>query len=698
MKNKSKRKIDFTKIYSFFRKLIKLSFTSKKGIVLLIFCFFNLLVLLSYPYFISLPLKKGKIAPKTILSPRTIEYIDTEQTNKIKERIRQKAGIVYVISPEIVEKSLMMIDKIFLPFFQSKGKSEIQSHLAYLEKLKLSSRTIKRLKEADNKELTNLRLQLYKLIREVMKKGIRESDMNRLDEIISPFVEEVTQDQSLKKFFMEVSKFCIFPNLVYDHEGTEHSRKIAESQIQPVKGKILAGSVIVKEGEIINQKHVDILKELGMFKSKVIWLKLIGFALLFISILILQAYVLKIYFSRIFNDDRLTFVILLIITFTFLLARGVVYLPLSGYILTLPISVCAFLLIYLVDPFLSILLSISSAIVLTPILHLQLEHLITASISAVVVFLIVKSSRKVNAISAMFYLMSANFLLIFVFNLINPGGTTYINVLKDLILNSFVNGFLAIVIGIGVLPYFEGIFKITTSHQLLELTNLEQPLLRRLSQELPDVYQHSIMVANIAEVVAEELSINSLLAKVAGLYHDIGKLKRTSLYQTQSSFENFSPTLSALVIASHVKEAMDIASEYKLPKEITDIIMQHHGTFYVSYFYELAKLQAKNGEEIPVDRFRYPGPKPQTIEAAVIMIADACEASVRALKKINFKQIEHQIDVIIEERLSDRQFDECNLTLKQIEIIKSVITKQLLSIYHERIMYPSQKANLEEEE
>lgn len=257
-----------------------------------------------------------------------------------------------------------------------------------------------------------------------------------------------------------------------------------------------------------------------------------------------------------------------------------------------------------------------------------------------------------------------------------------------------VNGVLCLGLVPAVLPTLEKLFDITTDIQLLEYSDLNNPVLGRLAMEVPATYAHSLMIGQLAEAAADAIGANGLMARVCAYYHDIGKMKRPEYFvenQTGANIhDDMSPRLSARAIASHVTEGAEMARELHLPKPIIDGILEHHGTCLISFFYKEAVSQAKHGGVTEAD-FRYPGPRPRRRETAILMICDAVESAVRTLKNPNEERVREMVDRIIASRASDRQFDECALTLKDLDTIAEVVTKRVASTQHRRIAYPDQK-------
>lgn len=257
------------------------------------------------------------------------------------------------------------------------------------------------------------------------------------------------------------------------------------------------------------------------------------------------------------------------------------------------------------------------------------------------------------------------------------------------------SGIFSAILAIGSLPYLESAFGLVTSFKLFELVNPNQPLLKQLMIKAPGTYQHSLVVGNLAEAAAEAVNADPLLTRVGAMYHDIGKMVRPYFFiENQLGIENqhskISPRLSALVITAHVKEGLELAKEYKLPGMISEFIPMHHGTSLIAYFFHQAK-QTENPETVMEEHFRYPGPKPQTKETAILMLADATEAAVRAISKPTVEQIQKTIGKIIKARIDDGQLSEAPLTLVDLEKISVEFLRILQSLYHSRIEYPSEK-------
>jgi hypothetical protein len=267
----------------------------------------------------------------------------------------------------------------------------------------------------------------------------------------------------------------------------------------------------------------------------------------------------------------------------------------------------------------------------------------------------------------------------------NPVGTALVSGLYGM-----AGGLVTAVLMLGLLPFFEFAFGVTTDITLLELGNPSHPLLKRLMTEAPGTYSHSVLAANLAETAAEAIGANPLLARVGAYFHDVGKVLRPAFFvENQAGGENphdtTSPSLSARIITAHVREGVELAEEHRLPPEVVDIVRQHHGTSVVGYFYDKAN---KHGMPLLEADFRYDGRRPTSREAALVMIADMAEAGVRSLPKVTSRTIESLIRRMVRSKIDDHQLDETQLTLADIETIIQVYTRMLSSVYHPRVEYP----------
>jgi putative nucleotidyltransferase with HDIG domain len=305
-------------------------------------------------------------------------------------------------------------------------------------------------------------------------------------------------------------------------------------------------------------------------------------------------------------------------------------------------------------------------------------------------FSVIRCKKRTALLRGGFFVIIANVSIVIIL-LLNAGELFSAKTVSAVVLAIFSGITVSAIVSL-LLPFLEYVFKITTDISLLELLDLNQPLMKNLMVTAPGTYHHSIIVGNLVEAAAEIVSVNPLLARVSSYYHDIGKLKMPEYFvENQIGSENkhdkLTPHMSSMIITNHVKEGVELAKQFKLPSSIIDIIKEHHGTALITYFFQKAKEQEHNN--LPVEEeYRYLGPKPQTRVAALVMMADAVEAASRVLSDPTPARISALVDKIINSIFIDGQLDECELTLKDISEIKKKFTYVLTSIFHKRIDYP----------
>lgn len=261
-----------------------------------------------------------------------------------------------------------------------------------------------------------------------------------------------------------------------------------------------------------------------------------------------------------------------------------------------------------------------------------------------------------------------------------------------------VNAIASSILVLGILPLFEGLFNRMTNISLLELADFDHPLLQKMMLEAPGTYHHSLIVGNISEAACQTIGANALLARIGSYYHDIGKLSKPEYFTEnqdikESKHETLAPTISKMVIINHVKEGIEFAKKYKLSPQIIDFIRLHHGSSLVYYFYRRALENSYENQEIEEDGFRYPGPKPNSKETAVVLLADSVEAASRAIKDPDPAKIQEMVHKVINNKFIDGQLDECDLTLKDLEKISAVFIRLLCGIYHKRVSYGEKEKN-----
>ncbi|MDT8318200.1 MAG: HDIG domain-containing protein [bacterium] len=517
--------------------------------------------------------------------------------------------------------------------------------------------------------------------------------------------------KSEKNATSNLLNLLIKPNLSLNRDETEKRKAIAVEAVNPVFFQVKEGEMILREGERVDKNHLSKLDALtGKKEGKANYLNALGIFFL-IALLIYSFY----YFSSknirkaalLPKDQLFLGVIFLFTLFVFSFALPVAT-ALSNAFPVIPSHAYQYLFTAAAGVILiRVVLNSEVAIIFSMIISLMAAIIMNNSLFFAAYSLVgciagaqaVRYCKyRVTLIKAGFYVGMTNCLMVLIF-MIMSGNITEVDLLGFSLLFAFLGGVISGVVVTGLTPIVEGVFSYTTNFKLLELASLDHPLLKELITQSPGTYHHSWIIGNLVETAAESINANSLLARVSALYHDIGKMKKPQyFFENQKGGKNphdkLAPSLSALILIGHVKDGMELAREYNLGKEITDIIPQHHGTRLIRFFYQKAKDQEDpDVHSVNEKDFRYPGPKPQTKEAGLVMLADAVEAVSRTIQDPTPARIQAVVKKIIGEIFVDGQLDECELTLKDLNQIANSFNRILNGIFHARIDYPDLDKN-----
>lgn len=495
---------------------------------------------------------------------------------------------------------------------------------------------------------------------------------------------------------VEIARLCLAPTLAFDAARTDSMREAARISVEPVMREFMRSEEIVRQGERWTEQNMhDVstyLAELRRYDkdtANVIG-TLIGHMVLVGLILIAFTRALPGLVSDEAHLLRDLLLSLLIMCGSMAAARGVAYIDKTG--LLAPLAAGAILLAILSNPRVAVGAAILNAVMLSAMYDYDWRLLVVSLAMAAGGALSIHRVRKRSDMgSAAVKATFAGVVIAAGIALAEDELFTEATVRSLALIAG--NGIVCLFLVPGLLSQLERLFGIVTDIQLLEYSDLNNPILRRLAMEVPATYAHSLMLGQLAEAACDAIGANGLLARVCAYYHDIGKLKRPEYFAENQTGVNIhdgmSPRLSARAIASHVSEGAEMARELHLPKPIIDAIYEHHGTCLISFFYQQAVAQQKHGGISERD-FRYGGPRPRSRETAVLMICDAVESAVRTLKNPNEERIREMIDRIISSRQADRQFDECDLTMRDLDTIAEVLTHRIGSSQHRRIVYPGQ--------
>ncbi len=669
-------------------------------------------------------LKVGDIAPEPIPAPRDVE--DELATQAKRQEAMEKVPEYYTLHQNITAGTIAEIEEIFEKMDEARSKVEerlrqweeeqkqgqggespmpsyapqeepyrptpdpaefydekFMGELKSLFTIQLSNDNIMTILNADKQDLNLLKSHLVDTMQAMLEVGIKEEQLAESKASLGNALQSTTLPNELKLLGTSIGVTTLKPNLLYDYIRTNQEKQKAADQVEKVIYK--KGQYIVEAGQPVTEAQIKMLAELGLLKDNRMDVPLItGIAMaVFICLGLISLYMA--YYEKELIEKPL---MLLLISMILCLTLGLTYVTtlLNRYLI--PTAMAGMLLAILVRPRIAIVINMVLAVLIGFMTGMQLYTVVMTFTGGLTGILMVKSRHQRNSLIWAGVGVAAVCVITLVsIDMVSSGGW------QSPVQSSFyglMSGLLSSILTIGTLPIWENIFGIITPIRLVELSNPNQPLLKRLLMETPGTYHHSIIVGNLAESAADAIGANGLLARVGAYYHDIGKLvrpyyfKENQLYN-QNPHDKLNPVLSKKIIISHVKDGLELAKKYKLPAMIQDFIAQHHGTTVVAYFYHKAK---NNNIDMDLDEFRYPGPKPTSKETALVMLADTAEAAVRAMADHSSEKIGEQIRKLIREKFADGQLDNADLTMRDLELTAEAFTNVISGIFHERVEYP----------
>jgi len=557
--------------------------------------------------------------------------------------------------------------------------------------IQLSDDDILSIIQADQRDLNQLQQLLIHNLQEMMSAGIKQEQLVEFKVNLRDNIQGMTIPNELKLLGTNIGVPRLKANLLYDAEKTLAEKNKAGDLVDKVVYK--KGQFIVQAGQPITESQIEMLSELGLLKDYKVDIPLIvGTALA-----VLLSIGVGIIYLLFFEKDLLYKPHLILMTSAILtLVAGLTYAAALFNPYLMPSSMAGMLLAVLINTRMGMIINVVMALLAGLLSGMQIGPVAMTMVGGMVGISMLKSIQQRNSlIWAGIGIAGGNVIAITAYEMLNQSG--WLGPLSSSIWG-ILAGLIAGILTIGTLPIWENVFDVVTPIKLVELGNPNQEILKRLLLETPGTYHHSIIVANLAESAAEAIGANGLLARVGAYYHDIGKLKRPYFFkENQLSRDNphdeLNPELSTKIITSHVTDGLDLARKYKVPSIIQDFITEHHGNTPVLYFFHKAKN--KENTEVKLEDFRYPGPKPQSRETAIVMLADTAEAAVRAMPDHTPEKVEALIRKLIREKMDDGQFNNCDLTLRDMNTIAVTFTAVFSGIFHERVKYPNVDLNAE---
>jgi putative nucleotidyltransferase with HDIG domain len=643
-------------------------------------------------------LQIGDIARQDIHAPISLTYESEELTNQRRQAVAAAVQPVFSApNPDVARRQSQLARQI-LDFIDNLRRDPFATpeqrlgDLGLITALTLDEATMQRILTIDDSMWQAIDEQIVTVLERVMRDEIREDDMFDMPTQVRLEVSVRFSNEDAAVITAIVSDL-IRPNTFENPEETEAARQAAIASVQPEQRSFERGQIVVREGVRIEPADYEALNELGLLRSDDFSLQVVGRA--FLATIITMA-ILGLYIARfrpvLFSGSPR---ILLLLANVFLITlTGARFLGVNGQIYVYPTAALALLFVSLIGPDIAVMGVLGLAVLVGLMSGNSLE--ITALVVAGGLIGIPTLRRTENFNSYFFagvMIAVANIAVVALFNLGTPQSQS--GSVLTLLVYSLINGILSAAAALVGLYVVTQLFNLPTSLKLLELSRPNHVLLQRLLREAPGTYQHSLQVANLCEQAANAIGANAELVHVSALYHDIGKMENPQFFvENQVNGINPHNTLndpyrSAAIIIEHVTEGDQLARQHRLPARIRDFIMEHHGTTKVAYFYRKAVEQTGDESAVNIEEFTYPGPRPQTRETAILMLADSCESTVRA-KRPNTKQaVADIVQEIIQAKLNESQLDEADLTLSDLKKIEDIFVDMLQGVFHPRITYPT---------
>ncbi|MBT7624416.1 MAG: HDIG domain-containing protein [Flavobacteriaceae bacterium] len=529
------------------------------------------------------------------------------------------------------------------------------------------------------------------LISKINKSKIRYDELNKtndykIDSIIYNSLEDSFQ---LHAFLRDI----LIADVVFDKETTNSNLNKLLNQISHTKGLVSNGVRIISRGEIVDADKFGILNSLKMKFESQLWSKsnfnwiTLGYSIIVgITLFFLLLFLKKNRISIYLNNTKITFIFLIILIFISITIAVFKYQP--DYIYVVPLCSIPLLLRAFFDSRLGLFVHVLTLLILGFIVPNNFEFLFLHTIAGIITILTPSDLyQRANLFVSVSIITCVYILSYFSISIIANGDISYIDLNIPLL---FIFNGLATLFVHPLIYIFEKIFGLVSDVSLLELTNTNSKLLKELSEKAPGTFYHSLAVSNLAEAVATQISANVMLVRVGALYHDIGKMNNPNYFiENQSNSFNphneLEPLESSNIIKDHISNGIEIAKRNRLPDRVIDFIRTHHGTSMIKFFYDKAIKSKVDSNE---SDFRYSGPKPFSKETAIVMMADSIEAASKSIKEPNVKLIENFVDKIINTQIEDNQFENCNITLKELNLTKKILKEKLNNIYHLRVEYP----------
>jgi putative nucleotidyltransferase with HDIG domain len=642
-------------------------------------------------------LQAGDVAPYDVRATRSVTYtsdIETEQARSAAER-----GVAPVYTPPDAGVSRQQVAKAreLLEFIRATREDTLtpigqrRAMIQSVPGLMLTPAQIENLLMLPAATWKAIADEMIAVVDLAMREAIRDVDLPEKQARL-PALVSIALDEDHAALVSALAKGFIVSNSLLDTEATAQARAKAREAVAPTQVSYVAGQVVIREGAVVTPLMVEALERLGLAVPRVDWGDIVGLALLSALVASIVGLFLWRYEPELVQQPRNLF-LLVVLLLGFLAAAKLIVPGRTVLPYMFPASALAMLVSVLLGSGLALMSSVVLAVLIGVMTGGSFEMTIYFATSSLVAALTLGRVERLNAFfAAGLYVAVANVASILAFRL-PAGGTDSVGLLT-LVTAAIINGILSASITLGGLFAFGNLFDLTTTMQLLELARPTHPLLNELMRKSPGTYHHTLMVANLAEQAAARIGANALLTRVGAFYHDVGKTARPYMFvENQLNGSNvhnqLDPQTSAEIIVSHINDGLELARKYRLPSRVRAFIPEHHGTMRAGFLYQKA-LERAGGDasQLKESSFRYPGPRPRSKETALLMLADGCEAAVRAARPASPEQVAEIVKKVIDDRVAQGQLDESPLTLNDLSLARESFVTTLQGMFHPRLQYP----------
>ncbi|MBN2167910.1 MAG: HDIG domain-containing protein [Actinobacteria bacterium] len=680
----------------FIDKVNNSSIKNKRISIVIVFTVFMLMLIALEISPFGYRIKEGEPSPRDVIAPKTVQYIDKTKTDEQRQAAAAGVQDVYEYKTDV---SKQVTDDI--KYFFQKIYDVYPLDLDIAEKVRqvkekvgdaVDPAIIEAILQLPGETVQNSYAPTVETAKKVMDEQVKPDELEQAKELARIDATEFSKDPAIQVIAGEIASNYIKPNSNFNAEETEKRKTAAREAVSPVITTVLEGETIIGKGQIVSSEQASLLKTLG-FRSPVFsGLNILYFGSFILLIIAALAMFISKYRKDIYENPKVLVLLgILLVVYTIFAKIAAIAAGSSSprYCFIVPTAAIAIITAVLVDRVVAIVMVVLCALLTGAVTGGNFTMVAVALLGGFY------PSIAVSRMSTRYELRRASLYTAIWVAFVAFGVSILSQYRQDFLIITgigFLNGFVSSIVAMGLLPFLETTMKVTTNPWLLEIASPEQELLKELSMKAPGTYSHSVMVANLAEAAAREVGSDPLVARVAAYYHDIGKTKRAQFFienqpEGSNPHNDISPNLSSLIITSHVKDGIEMLNKHGLPKDIIDVIKQHHGTSIVKYFYEKA-MEDNENENVDENRFRYHFEKPRSKTAAILMLADAVEATARTLPSTSASAIEQMVSRIVDDKIDDGQLDECDITFGDISKIKNIFSKILISTYHPRITYP----------